>query len=180
MITDSSSSLHLENSHSEVMYHQKMRCVFKFSAASNSTWMSPARDDYRDLSRREQKISTCLWMYNKTATCKIRIYPTRMCNSPNSCLVVWWSEMLVHFTDLKTFDSDKVYGTVSAACEYPMSRLWSATLIITALSSLCTTKFHSEPFHIIMNAIALQILRIVQYVAWALSQSETRAKKVGM
>ena len=68
-----------------------------------------------------------------------------MCNSPNSCLVGALSEMLVHFTDLKTFYSDKVYGTVSAACEYPMSRLWLATLIITALSSLCTTKFHSEP-----------------------------------
>ena len=73
-----------------------------------------------------------------TRCCKTWIHPTTM----------WWvlSEMIFQFTDLKTFNSHRC-STVSA-CEYPMSRLWSATLIISALSSLCTT----EPSYFIQNS----------------------------
>ena len=54
----------------------------------------------------------------------------------------WYFNLLIwkHSTAIRC-------STVSA-CEYPMSRLWSATLIISALSSLCTT----EPSYFIQNS----------------------------
>ena len=104
----SSNSLPLESSHSEMMYHQ-MRCVFKFSeSCQNSTWMSRARDDYRDLSRREQQISTCLWI-NECIVQLIWFQFQQKCVTLSNTLlkiVTGGCFLKCCFTDLKTFQAE--------------------------------------------------------------------------